>query len=80
MDWKQKYHSEAHTIDDHSHNLIHELSRRLNCLSRYEEYIADSGGHPEVQEFWRDSKRQQQASIDQLTRLIRNHVNFDRIG
>lgn len=80
VDWHNEHHGEAMVTEDHSHNLIHELSRRLNGIRRLDRYIANSGGHPEIQEFWRDSKRKELSHIDQLNRLIKAHVNFNTFG
>jgi len=61
-------------IEDHDHDLIHELSRRLDCLWRYDQYIANCGDRPDLQEFWRGAKSQDQKNIDQLKKLIKQHV------
>ena len=65
---------ESRGIEDHDHDLIHDLSRRLDCLWRYDQYIANAGGRPDIQEFWRSVKTQEQKNIDQLKKLIRQHV------
>lgn len=72
----QDHEKQNEEIEDHAHDLVHELSLRLNCLRRYDQYIANASGQPEIQEFWRESKCQMQTGLDQLNRLIRNHVNF----
>jgi hypothetical protein len=61
-------------IENHDHDLVHDLSRRLDCLWRYDQYIANCGGRPELQEFWRGVKSQDQKNIDQLKMLIKQHV------
>jgi hypothetical protein len=61
-------------IEDHDHDLIHDLSRRLDCLWRYDQYIANAGGRSELQEFWRLAKSQEQITIIQLKKLIKEHV------
>jgi hypothetical protein len=61
-------------MEAHDHDLIHELSRRLDCLWRYDQYIANAGGRPELQEFWRTSKSQEQKAIQQLKKHIADHV------
>ena len=80
MDWKQQHDDETLTIEAHSHDLIHEFSKQLKSLRRYDQYIANSGNQPELQEFWRESKRQMESNLDQLSRLIKSHVNFSRFG
>jgi hypothetical protein len=59
---------------DHDHDLVHELSKRLDGVWRYDQYIANADGQPELQKFWRDVKAQEQASIQQLKELIAQHV------
>jgi len=65
---------ESRGIEDHDHDLIHDLSRRLDCLWRYDQYISNAGGRPDIQEFWRGAKAQDQQNIDQLKKLIKQHV------
>ncbi len=65
---------ETRGMADHDHDLVHDLSRRLDCLWRYDQYIANAADHPELQAFWREGKAQEQVSIDQLKKLIRQHV------
>ncbi len=61
-------------MEDHDHDLIHDLSRRLDCLWRYDQYIANADGRAELQEFWRGAKTQEQTNIAQLKELIRERV------
>lgn len=74
MDKEYEHLGATRGIEDHDHDLIHELSRRLDCLWRYDQYIANCGGRPELQEFWRGVKSQDQKNIDQIKKLIKQHV------
>jgi len=65
---------ETRGMEDHDHDLIHDLSRRLDCLWRFDQYIANAENLPELQAFWRDVKLQEQKNIAQLKKLIRQHV------
>ena len=65
---------ETRGMEDHDRDLIHDLSRRLDCLWRFDQYISNAGGRPEIQEFWRTSKSQEQKSIGELKKLITQHV------
>ena len=38
---------------DHDHDLVHELSRRLDGVWRYDQYIANADGQADLQKFWR---------------------------
>ncbi len=55
---------------DRDHDMIHELSKKLDALWRYDQYIANAEGYPEVQALWRDFKRQDQTDVTRLKALI----------
>jgi hypothetical protein len=65
---------ETRGVKDHDHDLIHELSRRLDCLWRYDQYIANASDQQDLQEFWRDAKSQEQKNIDRLKQLLKQHI------
>jgi len=65
---------ETRGIEDHDHDLIHELSRRLDSLWRYDQYIANAVDQPELQEFWRTTKLNEQQAIQQLKKHVAEHV------
>jgi hypothetical protein len=65
---------ETRGIEDHDHDLIHELSRRLDCLWRYDQYIANAVEQPELQVFWRTTKLNEQQAIQQLKKHVAEHV------
>ena len=65
---------ETRGIEDHDHDLIHELSRRLDCLWRYDQYMANANGRVDLEEFWRAAKLQEQANIQKLKKLIGEHI------
>ena len=59
---------------DHDHDLVHELSRRLDALWRYDQRIANAEGHSGLQAFWRDLKRQDQENVRTLKQLIGEEI------
>jgi hypothetical protein len=59
---------------DHDHDLVHELSRRLDGVWRYDQYIANADGQSDLQGFWRTVKAQEQVNIQQLKKLLAQHV------
>ena len=61
-------------LADHDRALIHELSKRLDCLWRCDQHIANAEGDAELQTFWRDIKRRKISTVDRARRLIRAHV------
>jgi hypothetical protein len=59
---------------DHDHDLIHDLSKRLDSLWRYDQYIANAKGNSDLQAFWREMKSQEQENIDRLKQLVAEEV------
>lgn len=59
---------------DHDHDLVHDLSIRLDALWRYDQYIANAEGHPHLQKFWRDVKGQEEQNIRRLKQLIADEI------
>jgi hypothetical protein len=55
---------------DHDHDLIHDLGRRLDALWRYDQYIANAEGKPELQKLWRDLKKQESDNIKRLKQIV----------
>ena len=59
---------------DHDHDLVHDLSKRLDALWRYDQYIANAEGKPDLQNLWRDLKRQETDQIRRLKEFIAEEV------
>jgi hypothetical protein len=64
-------------IRDHDHDMIHDLSKRLDAVWRYDQYIENADKFPEVQRFWQESKQTEIQTIERLKELIREHVRKD---
>lgn len=62
---------------DHDHDLIHELSRRLDALWRYDQYIANAEWRDEIRSFWEACKTHEEQAICRLRHLIRQEVAND---
>lgn len=65
---------ESYGASDHDHDMIHELSKRLDALWRVDQYIANAGHDKELIEFWTDLKSREQETVTRLKGLIRHHV------
>lgn len=65
---------ETSGCENHVHDLIHELSRRLDGLWRYDQYISNADEHQELQEFWRQVKSQEQSNIKQIKQLLTQQI------
>jgi hypothetical protein len=59
---------------DHDHDLIHDLSKRLDAIWRYDQYIANAESKPELQKLWRDLKRQETDNIKRVKMIIAEEV------
>ena len=68
---------ETHGAADHDHDMIHELSKRLDGLWRMDQYIANADGQVDLQNFWRDLKRQEEQNVRRLKSLIAEHCAND---
>jgi hypothetical protein len=65
---------ETHGAEDHDHDLIHELSKRLDSVWRIDQYIANADGKPEIQSFWRQLKSQEVKTVERLKELVKEEV------
>jgi hypothetical protein len=65
-----KHIGETAGCQDHDHDLIHDLSKRLDALWRYDQYIANADGKPALQNLWRDLKRQEMENIQRVKQMI----------
>jgi len=59
---------------DHDHDLIHDLSKRLDALWRYDQYIANADGKPTLQAMWRELKQQEAANIKRVKQMISEEI------
>jgi hypothetical protein len=65
---------ETSGCSDHDHDLIHELSRRLDALWRYDQYIANAEWREDLRQFWMDAKAVEKQGIQRLRELIAQEV------
>lgn len=65
---------ETKAMADHDRDLVHELSKRLDAMWRYDQYIANAEGDEDRRDFWRDLKRQDQKNVDRLRKLLRHEI------
>jgi hypothetical protein len=54
--------------------LIQDLSKRLDALWRFDQYIANAEGKASIQALWRKLKQQEQDNVKELKRLIAEEV------
>src|SRR3989440_4807236 len=59
---------------DHDHDLVHDLSKRLDALWRYDQYIANAESKPDLQKLWRDLKRQEMDNIKRVKQMVSEEI------
>ncbi|MDY7107117.1 MAG: hypothetical protein SYC29_00615 [Planctomycetota bacterium] len=62
---------ETRPTADHDFDLVEELSHRMKSLWRIDQRIANAEDKPELQQFWRTVKRQDQETVDRMRELIK---------
>ncbi len=65
---------ETSAIEDHDHDMVHELSRRLDALWRYDQYISNAKDFPEIKAYWEKIKSQELQNIEELKNLMKKHI------
>lgn len=61
-------------IEDHDHDLVHELSKRLDSIWRIDQYAANADAKPAISDFWKQLKQQECKTVDRLKQLIAEEV------
>lgn len=59
--------------ENHDHDLIHELSKRLDSLWRFDQYIANAEKDEQLQASWQHLKVQEQNNVKQLKQFVARH-------
>jgi hypothetical protein len=68
---KQMQHiGETCPVADCVHDLVQVFNTRINSVWRYDQYIANADGKPEMQDFWRMMKKQDQQACERMRQLL----------
>jgi len=59
---------------DHDHDLVHDLSRRLDALWRYDQYVANAEWRGDLKDFWSEMKAQDQKNIQRIKELLAQEI------
>ncbi len=62
---------------DHDHDMIHELSKRLDSVWRMDQYISNAEGDINLQNFWRRLKSQEEENVKTLKTFVAEHCAKD---
>ncbi len=68
---------EAAGCADHDHDLVQDLSRRLDFLWRVEQFIANAEGDADLQKHWAELKKQESRNAQRTKELIKAHIEKD---
>ena len=69
-----KHIGESKGAADHDHDMIHELSKRLDAVWRYDQYISNAGDDKELKKLWSEFKAEDQTNVTLLKEAIQRHV------
>ena len=72
-----KHVGETRPIADHDHDLVHALSNRLDAVWRYDQYIANADGKPDLQDLWRKIKQRDEETVKELRERVAKEVRDD---
>lgn len=74
---KQEYSHVGDTlpVPNHVHDLIHDLSERIDAIWRYDQYIANAEGRQELQDCWKQIKEQDQQRVMKLKDLLMRELS-----
>jgi hypothetical protein len=68
---------ETCVIADHDHDLVHDLSKRLDALWRYDQYIANAEGRPALQALWCDLRSQEIENVKRMKQVLVDEIEED---
>ena len=68
---------ETSGMANHDRDLVNELGKRLDCVWRCDQYIANADGHDELRDLWRSIKQQDLQSIERMRSLVRKEIEND---
>lgn len=60
---------------DHDHDLVHELSRRLDMIWRYDQYIANAEWRDSLVHFWSAMRQQELENVRLIKRLLKAEID-----
>ncbi len=72
-----KHIGECKGMAHHDHDLVHELSSRVDSYWRANQRIANAEGKADVQKFWKNLKVQEEENIKKLRVLVREEIKKD---
>lgn len=79
---KQEYASIGQTqpVPNHIHDLVHELSDRIDAVWRYDQYIQNAEGMQDLRDCWQQIKQQDEQIVQKLKTLLAKHLQSEGGG
>ena len=70
----EKHIGETKGVSNHIHDLVHDLSSRLDGLWRYDQYMAnaESAGDKEAKKLWSDLRKSEMKTVARLKTLLQD--------
>ncbi len=65
---------ETKAVANHDRDMIHELSKRIDAVWHFDQYIANAEKDKELRQFWLDLKSQEQENVKKLRKIVARHV------
>ena len=65
---------ESQAVANHDHDMIHELSKRIDAVWRFDQYIANAEEDEELSDFWSDLKLQEEENVHRLKEFVAAHI------
>lgn len=73
---------ESKGMANHTHDLVHDLSNRLDAVWRYDQYIvnAQKKGADDVAQHWEAAKKEDERIIERAKELLKKHLGGTQKG
>ena len=69
---------ETRASSDSVHDLVQTLTRCLNGVWRYDQYIANAEDNMELQRFWRNFREQERTAINRMKEFLIKELSKDK--
>jgi len=65
---------ETKAMANHDHDMVQELSKVLDSIWRYDQYIANAEADEDLKSLWQDCKEKDMKIVERLKEKIADHV------
>jgi hypothetical protein len=70
----------THPVSNQVHDLVHELSDRIDAIWRYDQYVQNAEGRQEIQDCWRQIKQHDEQVVTKLKDLLARELQTSDAG